>query len=101
MKVASLFASRFQHPRLTSASLDKQPRHPSPLSAFNLKAFLVPALIIIAGIILLYIVLTYTPQNFSLILWAEIIIMIGLSVAFLMGIWVMTLVRVPGKEFHR
>jgi hypothetical protein len=79
------------------------------LSVFNFKAFLLPALLIVSGIILWLIVYntSYNPaaplEVFSnpLLLLAEILAMIGLAVAFLMGVWVMTLVRVPGKRFAR
>ncbi len=101
MWTTALHPSGIEQARSNSESFDKQPKRPSPLSAFNFKAFLLPALMIVGGIAIWLIIHTYTPENYALLLWAEILVAVGLFVAFLMGVWVMTLVRVPGKRFVR
>lgn len=78
-------------------AVESQKTKGSPLNAINLRIFLIPTLLMIFGGIIWGIVAIYTPTNFSLLVLGQIIFMIGMFVAIILGFWVMTLIRIPQR----
>jgi hypothetical protein len=70
----------------------------SPMALrFNLRIFLIPSLLMIIGGIIWSVIAIYFPTNFPLLLLGQIIFMIGMFVAIILGFWVMTLIRIPQR----
>lgn len=69
----------------------------SPLKKINLRIFLIPILLMIIGGIIWGVVAIYSPTNFPLLVLGQLIFMIGMFVAIILGFWVMTLIRIPQR----
>ncbi|MDO8057029.1 MAG: hypothetical protein Q6361_09235 [Candidatus Hermodarchaeota archaeon] len=67
----------------------------APLKAINYRAFLVPILIMVIGALIWGLTLVYWPTNLPLIVWGQVLFMIGMFVAIILGFWVMTIIRLP------
>jgi len=67
------------------------------LNVINLRIFLIPSLLMVIGGIIWSVVAIYSPTNFPLLLLGQIIFMIGMFVAIILGFWVMTLIRIPQR----
>jgi hypothetical protein len=65
------------------------------LKAINYRAFLVPILIMVIGGIIWGLTFYYWPSNLPLIVAGQVIFMIGMFVAIILGFWVMTIIRLP------
>jgi hypothetical protein len=74
-----------------------QPRRPQPsaLKLISYKVFLIPAVMMIIGGLIWAITALLTPTNLPLILLGQILFMIGMFVAIILGFWVMTIIRMP------
>lgn len=70
-------------------------RRLAPLKAINYRAFLVPILIMVLGGIIWILTFVYWPTNLPLIVMGQVIFMIGMFVAIILGFWVMTIIRLP------
>lgn len=78
-------------------TLEPRKKKPSPLRTINPRIFLIPALLMIIGGIIWVVVAIYFPVNVPLILLGQIIFMIGMFVAIILGFWVMTIIRIPQR----
>lgn len=68
-------------------------RGPSPLRLIDYRAFILPIVMMVIGGLIWGITALYQPWNLQLILLGQIIFMIGMFVAIILGFWVMTIVR--------
>lgn len=73
----------------------KPQRGPSPLKMINYRVFLVPVIIMIIGCLIWGFVAVFWPTNLPLMVLGQIIVTIGMFVAIILGLWVMTIVRMP------
>ena len=69
----------------------------SPLKEINLRIFLIPTLLMMIGGIIWGVIAIYSPTNYPLLVLGQIIFMIGMFVAIILGFWVMTLIRIPQR----
>jgi len=67
----------------------------TPLKAINYRAFIIPLLIMVIGGIIWGLAFVYWPTNLPLIVLGQVIFMIGMFVAIILGFWVMTIIRLP------
>jgi hypothetical protein len=67
----------------------------SPLKLINYRAFLIPIIMMVIGGLIWGLMALYQPWNLQIILLGQIIFMIGMFVAIILGLWVMTIVRMP------
>ncbi len=70
-------------------------RTPSSLKIISYKVFLFPAIMMVIGGLIWGITAFLNPTNFPLILLGQVIFMIGMFVAIILGFWVMTIIRMP------
>ncbi|MFX1510305.1 MAG: hypothetical protein ACFFBR_08390 [Promethearchaeota archaeon] len=68
---------------------------PSPLRLINYRAFIIPIIMMVIGGLIWSLTAFYQPWNLQLILLGQIIFMIGMFVAIILGLWIMTIVRMP------
>jgi len=70
-------------------------RGPSSLRLIDYRVFIIPILMMVIGGIIWGLTAFYQPWNLQLILLGQIIFTIGMFVAIILGLWVMTIVRMP------
>ncbi len=70
-------------------------RGPSPLRLIDYRAFILPIVMMVIGGLIWGLTALYQPWNLQLILLGQIIFMIGMFVAIILGLWVMTIIRMP------
>ncbi len=70
-------------------------RRPSPLRLIDYRVFIVPAIFMIVGGLIWGITALVQPSNLQLILLGQVLFTIGMFVAIILGLWVMTIVRMP------
>lgn len=70
-------------------------RGPSPLRLISYKVFLIPIIMMVIGGLIWGVTALTNPWNLQVILLGQIIFMIGMFVAIILGLWVMTIVRMP------
>lgn len=72
-------------------------RRLAPLKVINYRVFLVPILIMVIGALIWGLTLVYWPSNLPLMVWGQVIFMIGMFVAIILGFWVITIIRLPAR----
>ncbi|MFX0168712.1 MAG: hypothetical protein ACFE89_05050 [Candidatus Hodarchaeota archaeon] len=77
--------------------LQPKKRRLGPLKVIDYRAFLVPVLIMLIGGIIWGLTVVYWPTNLPLLVLGQVIFMIGMFVAIILGFWVMTIIRLPTK----
>ena len=70
-------------------------RGPSPLRLIDYRVFVIPIAFMVIGGLIWGITALTQPWNLQIILLGQIIFMIGMFVAIILGLWVMTIVRMP------
>lgn len=82
-----------------SVAFIPQPRRriPPQLRAISYRVFIIPIIIMVIGGLIWGLAYLFWPTNLPLILLGQIIFMIGVFVAIILGFWVMTIVRMPQR----
>ncbi|MFX1565388.1 MAG: hypothetical protein ACFFCH_05305 [Promethearchaeota archaeon] len=70
-------------------------KSPSPLRLIDYRVFLIPIIMMVIGGLIWGLTAFYQPWNLQIILLGQIIFTIGMFVAIILGLWVMTIVRMP------
>ncbi len=70
-------------------------RGPSPLRVIDYRVFIFPIVMMVIGGLIWGITTLSQPWSLQIIVLGQIIFMIGMFVAIILGLWVMTIVRMP------